>query len=39
MTKTSFEVSSVVREQPFREDMSMEAEEQPLLELLPGNYW
>jgi hypothetical protein len=30
---------TVGRELTFREDLSMEAEECPLLELLPGNYW
>jgi hypothetical protein len=29
---------AVEREPPFREDLSMEIEEKPLLEPLPGNY-
>jgi hypothetical protein len=37
--RKNLEVSSVVREPPFREDLSTEAEEEPLLEPLPGNYW
>jgi hypothetical protein len=37
ITKTCLEVSSVGREPPIREDLSMEAEEQPLLEPLPRN--
>jgi hypothetical protein len=32
------EISSVGREPPFREDLSKEEEEQPLLEPLRGNY-
>jgi hypothetical protein len=34
ITVTCLEVSSVGREPPFREDLSMEAEEQPLLEVI-----